>query len=344
MLYNKKILIEMNYKRLEMYLWWTCNNKCLFCIEMETMDKMWNVKVSESEILKKLIKYKKQWYNHVTYLWWEPFIQQNFLFALKVWKKLWYTIMVTTNASMIQYDDLAIKQLPYIDELVISIPIIDKNLQPIINNTKSLIDFDDVFINIKKYWRGSFLKVNTVLNPLNIDCIYPIVEFLNKYEVKELSFTYPDIDTHKYSKEHIIKYLIMPYNEVMEKIDSSFKLAINSWIRTKITDVPFCFLPNESWIKYTDDYDYQGRTKIMHHWGIFKRKWREERELNIKEILDKNDDGDEKEKINPRMRKYVKECNKCKYIWTCWGIAECYDDFYKDMEIKPILKDRNNFD
>ena len=105
----------MNYKRLEMYLWWTCNNKCIFCVEMKTMEKMWKTKVTEAEIFKKLIKYKQKWYNHVTYLWWEPFIQQNFLFALKIWKKLWYTIMVTTNWSMIQYEKIAKKYLPYID-------------------------------------------------------------------------------------------------------------------------------------------------------------------------------------------------------------------------------------
>jgi hypothetical protein len=61
--------------------------------------------------------------------------------------------MVTTNASMIQHDKLAKEHLPYIDELIISIPIIDKTLQPIINNTKSIIDFDDVFKNITKYWK-----------------------------------------------------------------------------------------------------------------------------------------------------------------------------------------------
>ena len=174
----------MNYKRLEMYLWWTCNNKCLFCIEMKTMEKMWNKIITNSEVLKTLIKYKKQWYNHVTYLGGEPFIQKNFWFALKVWKKLWYTIMVTTNWNLIQFDNIAKKRLPYIDDLIISIPIIDKKLQPIINNTKAIIDFDDVFINIKKYWKWKFLKVNTVLNPLNIDYIYDIVKFLIKYDVK----------------------------------------------------------------------------------------------------------------------------------------------------------------
>lgn len=165
--------------------------------------------------------------------------------------------MVTTNGNMIQYDHVAKKFLPYIDQLIISIPIIDKKLQPIINNTKALIDFDDVFRNIKKYWNGNFLKVNTVINPLNIDFVYDIVRFIKKYDVKELSFTYPDIDTRKYSKEHIKKYIIIPYGEAVTKITKAFELALQSGIRTKITDIPFCFFPDRSWIPYTDDYDYE---------------------------------------------------------------------------------------
>ena len=89
----------MEYKRLEIYVWWTCNQKCTYCMEFQNMEKSWDKKVSKYEILKKLIKYKKSWYNHVTYLWWEPFIQPVFLEALKLWKKLWYTILVTTNCT-----------------------------------------------------------------------------------------------------------------------------------------------------------------------------------------------------------------------------------------------------
>jgi organic radical activating enzyme len=45
---------------------------------MPTMDVMWDRVISNKEVLKKLIKYKKEGYNHVTYLGGEPFIQKNF--------------------------------------------------------------------------------------------------------------------------------------------------------------------------------------------------------------------------------------------------------------------------
>jgi len=326
----------MEYKRLEIYLGWTCNHKCIFCVEMPTMVKMWNKKITNLEILKKLIKYKKQWYNHVTYLWWEPFIQANFEFALKMWKKLWYTIMVTTNSNTIQIDKIAKKYLPLIDQLVISIPIIDKKVQPIINDTKVIIDFDNVFINIKKYWKWNFLKVNTVLNPLNINHLESIVDFLHKYEVKELSFTYPDIYSSFYSKDYITNKIALPYNLVVEKIKIPVEKALSYNIRLKITDIPFCFLPDKSWIKYTDDFDYQWRTKVMYNEKEYKRDSSSDRIKDINDLINKTKKA---ETLNSRMRKYTNECSKCKYLWLCWWIAECYDEIYPWVKLNPYTNE-----
>jgi hypothetical protein len=49
-----------------------------------------------------------------------------------------------------------------------------------------------VFQNIRKYWNGNLLKINTVINKLNYKELQPIAKFMHKYEVKEISFTYPD--------------------------------------------------------------------------------------------------------------------------------------------------------
>lgn len=325
----------MNYKRLEIYLGWTCNHKCIFCIEYPTMEKMWNYKVEEREILKKLIKYKKQWYNHVTYLWWEPFIQKNFEFALKVGKKLGYTIMVTTNWSMVQFEKIAQKYLPYIDELIISIPIIDKKVQPIINDTKAIIDFDNVFKNIQKFWKWSFLKVNTVINNLNLQHLEWIVDFLWKYWVKELAFTYPDIYRSYYTKDHILKKMAMKYSDAIKYVIPAFELSKKYSINTKIVDFPFCVLLNEKYIQFTDDYSYQERLKIDAFWNELKRvdTWISKNEKNkflVSEWL-------ETDNYLPRMRKIVWKCNNCKYKNICWWPSQHYEELFWLEEIKPYL-------
>jgi wyosine [tRNA(Phe)-imidazoG37] synthetase (radical SAM superfamily) len=42
--------------------------------------------------------------------------------------------------------------LPYIDELILSVEAIDKELQQEISRTKVYVKWDKVFENIKKYW------------------------------------------------------------------------------------------------------------------------------------------------------------------------------------------------
>ncbi len=319
----------MKHKRLEMYLGWTCNHKCQFCIEMPTMDVMWDRVISNKEVLKKLVKHKKLWYDHVTYLWWEPFIQKNFEFAIKVAKKLWFTVLVTTNAATLQFDKIAKNYLPYIDQLIISLPIVDKKLQPIINNTKSIIDFDNVFSNIRKYWKGNLLKINTVITPRNLDSLENIVEFIHKYQVKEISFTYPDIYYDYYKKDNILENIAPSYSQVREKIKKPYELCKKYGINVKIVDLPFCQLPDESMIADTDDYSYQSRTKIHYSEISYTRvnSW--------PEFNEKNQKIDEYESL-PRMRKIIKKCDSCKYNNLCWGPSHHYEKLFWLWEITPI--------
>jgi organic radical activating enzyme len=48
-----------DFKRLEIYLGWKCNYKCVFCVEKEKIDKYFDNKIPESEILKVLVRHRK---------------------------------------------------------------------------------------------------------------------------------------------------------------------------------------------------------------------------------------------------------------------------------------------
>jgi molybdenum cofactor biosynthesis enzyme MoaA len=50
----------MKYKRIEIYVGWTCNQRCTYCMEFPNMERNWNKKITKYDILKKLIKYKKR--------------------------------------------------------------------------------------------------------------------------------------------------------------------------------------------------------------------------------------------------------------------------------------------
>lgn len=305
--------MNVEYKRLEIYTGWKCNHKCVFCIEFPNMEEAWDKEVSRFEMTKKLIKFRKLWYNHVTFLGWEPFIHPVFWFATRFAKKLWYTVLVTTNASTIQFDTQAKKHLPNVDQLLISVPSIHPEKQLEVNRTKWVIHFEKVFDNIEKYWKGNLLKINTVINQLNLSEIEDIIDFLWKRSVDEISLTYPDITMPYYSKEHIIEYVAPKYSDVKRYIPIWFKKAEEYGISLKIVDIPFCCLPWKEYIPYTDDYVYQTRTKINH----------KEEKIERVDFL-------------PRRRLKVPACRDCSMKDICWGPSRHYEELYWLEEIQAL--------
>jgi len=320
----------MEYKRIEIYVWWTCNHKCTYCIEYEDMEKFWNKRVTKYEILKKLLKYKKEWYNHVTYLWGEPFIQPVFEDALKIAKKLWYTILVTTNCTVLHIDNIAKKYLPYIDELILSVEAIDEDLQKKISRTPVVVKWDEVFKNIKKYWRWKYLKVNTVITKDNLNELYDIVKYVVWKGVKNIAITYPDLDDdYLDDKRYLLDFVkarIAPrYSDCMVEIEKIKEYCDEKWVKLKIVDFPFCIFPKdklEEYIKLTDDYDYDNRIKVN---DMFF--------LKEKIVFNKID----RKEFIPRERLYGSKCKNCKYKSICWGVSEVYLALYDNKEIQPIL-------
>jgi len=311
----------MSYKRIEMYVWWTCNQKCTYCCEFPHMEETWTKRVTKYEILKKLIKYKKQWYNHVTYLWWEPFIQGVFGDALRLAKKLNYTILVTTNCTTLHIEKEAKKYLPFIDELIISVEAINKDLQQKISRTKVFVDWEKVFKNINKYWKWKYFKANIVITQDNLLELFNIVKYLINKWVKNIAITYPDIVIDYYSINHIKKYVAPTYTKCINEINKIYNFIIEKKVNLKITDIPFCIFPKEkldNYIKVTDDYDFQSRIKITNKEKILNR-WN----------LSKPDEI-------PRDRYWEKKCKECIYKWKCWGPSIHYKELFWLSEINPI--------
>lgn len=168
-----------------------------------------------------------------------------------------------------------------------------------------MINFEKVFENIDKYWDGNFLKINTVINTMNLDQIGGIIEFMAQRKVKHIALTYPDIVMPYYSKEHILTKVAPKYSEVKKWVPVWFKAAEKYDIHIQIVDVPFCNLPDQKYFAHTDDYKYQTRLKIQHT----------EEELHRDDEL-------------PRRRWQIAECKGCKAKSLCWGPSIHYEELF----------------
>jgi wyosine [tRNA(Phe)-imidazoG37] synthetase (radical SAM superfamily) len=103
-----------------------------------------------------------------------------------LWKKMWFTILVTTNATTLNIKKEAEKYLPFIDELILSVEAIDKNLQQKISRTNVFVEWEKVFKNIKLYWKWTYLKVNIVITKDNLSQLFNILKYIFENELKIL--------------------------------------------------------------------------------------------------------------------------------------------------------------
>ncbi|MFK7779964.1 MAG: radical SAM protein [Candidatus Gracilibacteria bacterium] len=306
-------------KRLEIYVGWTCNQKCTYCMEFPNMEKDWNTLVTKQEILKYLIKYKIKGFNHITYLGGEPFIQPVFLDALRLGKKMGFTILVTTNATTLHIKKEAKKFLSYIDELILSVQAIDKHLQQKISRTNAFVKWDDVFDNINKYWDGVYLKANTVITKDNLNDLFDITKYVISKGIKNIAITYPDLSLEYYGIKHLKERVAPTYTESMNVVKKIKEYCEIKKISLKIVDFPFCIFPKDNFISFvnkTDEIDYGNRVKVLESGN----------ELDRSEVL-------------PRDRRLINKCNDCKYNNLCWGPAVNYNKLYGYSEIKPIKND-----
>ena len=303
-------------KRIEIYTWWKCNHKCIFCIEKPNIDKWWDIPIKDRDIIKTLIKAKQDWFDHVTFLGGEPFLHNSFYSGIKIAKKLWFKVLVTTNWSILQYIWKSLLQLKYIDELIVSIHSLKQSPQTKISQSKSYIDFSKVFKNIQDYWSWDYLKVNVVLNICNKDEIWDIIDFSINNWVNAVSITYPDLLPREYWAKNIREDIVLDYNEAAEIILKEITAQRSEKIDIKLSDFPICLFREKKYlINMCDDLFYENRIK-----------------LTIDRVfLDRN-------KISPRNRVHIEKCNKCKLIWTCLWVSWNYEEIFQNpAQVYPFL-------
>ena len=79
-------------KKLDIKLWYICNNNCFFCIQWEEKRKTYAPKPLE-EVKNILSKEYKKWARAVTFTWWEPTLHKTLKPSLTYAKELWYKVI-----------------------------------------------------------------------------------------------------------------------------------------------------------------------------------------------------------------------------------------------------------
>lgn len=301
----------MKNKRIEIPLWWKCNERCFFCSETELIEYHKWKSLSFEYFYKLLISYYKEGYNHLTIVWWEPTIEKNFMKAIKLAKKLWMWVQISTNWLRFEDEVFSKEAMKYIDRITLSVHTIEDDLFKKITQTN--IDWwksrlEKILKNIWKYKDNHEIRINYVLTNYNIEHlkILDTINYIEKNLPNYTSFvlTYPDITVIESGE--LTKKIKVKKDDLFSSLEILYeKLSSDQTRKLVLADMPFCFVPEELHGNLQDNFmALDSISKIF-----------------IKDEKKKHD----RNKVDPRWRFKANQCNNCKYSHTCFWFPNIFE-------------------
>lgn len=297
-------------KKVDIKIWYICNNNCYFCIQWE--EKRNKYKPKKIEEIKKILQDEfDNWARAVTFTWWEPTLHKTLIDWLKYATKIWYKHrQIQSNWQTFSDINFCIKLIkawanafepsihwatPQIHDYLVQTPWAWKKVVQWIRN-------------LKKLWQP--VLINSVITKQNYKKSPLLAKLLTSLKVDYFQFAFPHIwwDAMKYRKEIVpTKTEIMPY--IKEWLD----IARKWWIRVHTEAIPFCLMQWYEWAVW-EQYLWEATVFDAEYEIDSFTDYR----LNVWKVKSKN-------------------CIRCKMFSKCeWPWIEYYDLFWWN-EFEPII-------
>ncbi len=292
----------------------TCNHACIFCSESERMRKYAHAPLTELQIKTILVDRAKKGFNYVNFTGWEPTLFPKFLSLLQFTKKLWYTIYVGTNGTMLAGDAFAKEFFNYVDVLSLSIHWYDES-----SCTEQTWDpshfsrFTDICKHTSLYkTHKQYYQTNIVLNQYNYKHLEKIIQNIiyTGYPVDHILVSYvaPEWDARSRYSE-----LSVSYEEIIPYLLVGKNLADTTGKNFRIFWVPLCKLPEDLHI-CSNDFYWKERNTI-------ERYTNNAGKVTLIDIYSPD---------NSRERVFVDRCDGCSLRNNpCTGVFQKYLDHYE---------------
>ena len=164
----------------------TCNYACSYCIFSSGAQKHTD-ELTTQEVIRTLKEFKKSWITDLKITWGEPFIRKDMIDILTYAAQEWFTIDISTNASLIT-DEIAEKLSK------IHLKYIHISLDSHKESTQSLVRGTWSFARTCAWIRylvhhGIYTRIGTLIFQKNEKEIHAMIKFLIKLNVSEVIFS-----------------------------------------------------------------------------------------------------------------------------------------------------------
>lgn len=296
-------------KRIDLKIWFSCNNKCLFCVQWDKRFRYWPKKMDD--ICKDLEKWIQDWSIGVVFTWWEPTIQKNLIDSIKYAKQIWYKeIQIQTNWRTFEDIDFCKKLIEvWVDEFSPSLHGFKPETHDFLVQTewawKQTVKW---LMNLKKLWQ--YVLTNTVITKQNYKELPKLALLLISLWVKQYQFAFIHIvGSAAINKKDIVPSKTEISHYVKKWLDIWRKYNVNCMTEA----IPFCMMQWYEWA--IAEYNFMPETQI------FDAEW----------VIDSYNDY----RWNEWKIKFPK-CKNCKYDKICEGPWKEYPEIYWNEEFLPI--------
>ncbi|HPR91139.1 MAG TPA: radical SAM protein [Candidatus Paceibacterota bacterium] len=308
-------------KKTVIFVGYTCNNKCIFCINY---DKRKIPAIPYNSLKREMISAKERGSTYLELIGGETTIRPDILNIIRFAKSLGFeTIMIATNGRMLAYPEFAEAIIQAgLNSIVFSIHGHTAKLHDVLTDTPgSFKQLTQGVRNVQKIIKKSGLKIslgtNTTIVKQNYKYLPQIGEYIRKLGLKNAEFIFVD-PTYGGAHDQFAKLVpkisvIAPY--VHKCLDIGKKYKIPHW---HIRYVPLCYFQ-----------DYLNQISELLEIQIYSNS-----EHIAPDFYDDNAIKGRQEvgRIKPKI------CRGCKLYNICEGIWPDYIKHYGTSELKPITK------
>lgn len=307
--------------KFDIYITYVCDSSCMFCCVLDKIE--WFKDTNESphmafkDVVALIDEKRCAGYNYVTLTGGEPTLHPKFSEIIRYCKKNNMRVSLNTNAVMLADKTFCRENLPYIDEMVVSI----HGHTPELHNKftgkkKSFEGFVSAMDNIHSSGCDVYLITDTVLITENIAFMDEMSDFLLGFpKLEHILFSNVNIPPDRVDG---LKHLVPTLAQIGEILPGIVRRIAREADRTlRFYGIPFCIL--KDYHAYSSDLFYEPKMvldQIKQDGGMIKR-----------------------ESPAPRPDKAklkTEKCKGCLYFNTCGGFFNSYYSIYKDEHISPI--------
>lgn len=317
-----------NLKHIEINIWKACNNRCKFCMSLNS--KLWDMKFATLDVLKdKIDWYIKDGFKSIWFLWWDISIHPQILEIISYSKEAWFqNINIISNwvkFHNIDFTKNVIKS--WITRVNISIHSHLDDVEDYLTGVtwglqKKLKAID----NFKYFHKEGLLRddisINIVLNSKNIKTIVETV--LYYYKIKNIN----DIRINFiWLSDNIVDNrndLTISYEEFLPYLKKLIYVSLKYNIRITFDTVPACIFYK------IDSVNYKSLIK--------KFLWENIDYIDKIDNINNDDQFNWKDRKKDILKTQFEQCKKCDYYDSCQWVWKSYWEIYTWDEFVPIIE------